>query len=201
MHFAQKCILQKVYICGMKTLLLCLLLAANQPADSIKVLFWNVENFFDWRNDSTSVSDAEFSSQGARRWTRKRFAAKCNAIAKAILWAGVPDVIGLAEVENARVLKRLLQETALRKLDYRIVHFDSPDTLRRRLHRPRHAGHSSRAATNIGRERNCLSGEPPSLEVRRSGGLGAPAEDGAHAAEAAGRFPAGRWSPADPRHG
>ena len=112
----------------MKTLLLCLLLAANQPADSIKVLFWNVENFFDWRNDSTSVSDAEFSSQGARRWTRKRFAAKCNAIAKAILWAGVPDVIGLAEVENARVLKRLLQETALRKLDYRIVHFDSPDT-------------------------------------------------------------------------
>ena len=112
----------------MKTLLLCLLLAANQPADSIKVLFWNVENFFDWRNDSTSVSDAEFSSQGARRWTRKRFTAKCNAIAKAILWAGVPDVIGLAEVENARVLKRLLQETALRKLDYRIVHFDSPDT-------------------------------------------------------------------------
>lgn len=111
----------------MKTLLLCLLLATTPPADSLEVLFWNVENFFDWRNDSTSVSDAEFSSQGARRWTRKRFMAKCNAIAKAILWAGAPDVIGLAEVENARVLKRLLQETALRKLDYRIVHFDSPD--------------------------------------------------------------------------
>ena len=112
----------------MKTLLICLLLAATQPADSLRVLFWNVENFFDWRNDSTSVSDAEFSSQGTRRWTRKRFKTKCDAIAKAILWAGVPDVIGLAEVENARVLKQLLQETALRKLDYRIVHFDSPDT-------------------------------------------------------------------------
>lgn len=112
----------------MKTLLVCLLLATNPPADSLRVLFWNVENFFDWRNDSTSVSDAEFSSQGARRWTRKRFQTKCDAIAKAILWAGAPDVIGLAEVENARVLKRLLQETALRKLDYRIVHFDSPDT-------------------------------------------------------------------------
>ena len=111
----------------MKTLFLCLFLVINPPADSLKVMFWNLENFFDWRNDSTSVSDAEFSSRGARRWTRKRFYAKCNAVAKGILWAGTPDVIGLAEVENAFVLKRLLSETALRKLDYRIVHFDSPD--------------------------------------------------------------------------
>ena len=111
----------------MKTLFLCLFLALNPPADSLKVLFWNLENFFDWRNDSTSVADAEFSSFGARRWTRKRFNAKSNAIAKGLLWAGAPDVIGLAEVENAFVLKRLLAETALRKMDYKIVHFDSPD--------------------------------------------------------------------------
>ena len=111
--------------------------AKDTPSrDSLRLLFWNVENFFDWRNDSTSVSDAEFSSRGARRWTKKRFFAKCNAIAKVILWAGqdgeyttstFPDVIGLAEVENAFVLRCLLAETALRKLDYRIVHFDSPD--------------------------------------------------------------------------
>ncbi len=112
----------------MKTLFLCLFLALNPPADSLKVLFWNLENFFDWRNDSTSVADAEFSSFGARRWTRKRFNAKSNAIAKGLLWAGAPDVIGLAEVENAFVLKRLLAETALRKMDYKIVHFDSPDS-------------------------------------------------------------------------
>lgn len=111
----------------MKTLFLCLFLALNPPADSLKVLFWNLENFFDWRNDSTSVADAEFSSLGAKRWTRKRFYAKSNAIAKGLLWAGAPDVIGLAEVENAFVLKRLLAETALRKMDYKIVHFDSPD--------------------------------------------------------------------------
>ena len=102
------------------------------PPDTLRLMFWNLENFFDYRNDSTSVSDAEFSSRGERRWTRKRFTAKCNAVAKGILWAGgaeggLPDVIGLAEVENAFVLKRLLQETALRKLDYQYVHFDSPD--------------------------------------------------------------------------
>ena len=95
-------------------------------------MFWNVENFFDWRNDSTTVSDAEFSAQGERHWTWKRFQAKANAFAKALLWVEgetgrLPDVVGLAEVENAFVLRQVLQKTALRKLDYRYVHFDSPD--------------------------------------------------------------------------
>lgn len=113
-------------------MILALIIAAGAPQDSLRLMFWNVENFFDWRNDSTSVSEAEFSSRGARRWTRKRFYSKADAIAKSILWTaaqegGLPDAIGLAEVENAFVLRRLLQETALRKLDYRIVHFDSPD--------------------------------------------------------------------------
>ncbi len=102
-------------------------LSAPPPKDSLQVLFWNLENFFDWRNDTTSVSDAEFSSRGERRWTRKRFYAKCNAIAKGLLWAGTPDVVGLAEVENRFALDRLLASTALRKLDYQVVHFDSPD--------------------------------------------------------------------------
>ena len=116
-----------------KIVLVCLLALLQPKADTLRVMFWNLENFFDYRNDSTSVSDAEFSSLGERRWTRKRFYAKCNAIAKGILWAGsaeggLPDVIGFSEVENAFVLKRLLQETALRKLDYKYVHFDSPDS-------------------------------------------------------------------------
>lgn len=117
----------------MKMLLLTLaLLTAFPPEDSLRVMFWNLENFFDWRNDTTSVSDAEFSSRGTRHWTRKRFQAKCNAIAKSIFWVSekegaLPDIIGLAEVENAFVLRRLVQSTALEKLDYKPVHFDSPD--------------------------------------------------------------------------
>ena len=104
----------------------------EERRDTLSAVFWNLENFFDWRNDSTSVSDADFSSRGARRWTRKRFETKCNAIAKTLLWTAseegrLPDVVGFAEVENAFVLKRLLRGTLLRKLDYGIVHFDSPD--------------------------------------------------------------------------
>ena len=120
----------------MKTWFLCFLLLGSVPgkeqSDSLRLLFWNVENYFDWRADSTSTSEQEFSSRGERHWTRKRFTAKSNAVAKSLLWVagqegGLPDVIGLAEVENAFVLRRLLQETALQKLDYRVVHFDSPD--------------------------------------------------------------------------
>ena len=102
------------------------------PGDSLSAMFWNVENFFDWRNDSTTVSDMEFSSRGERRWTWKRFQAKANAFAKALFWVEgetgrLPDIIGLEEVENAFVLRQLLQKTALRKLDYKYVHYDSPD--------------------------------------------------------------------------
>ena len=74
-------------------------------------MFWNVENLFE---------------------ARPHFRDKCNGIAKTIMLAGdefgaVPDVIGLAEVENRQVVQKLLSRTALRKLDYGIVHYDSPD--------------------------------------------------------------------------
>ena len=39
------------------------------------VVFWNVENFFDYTDQGTGESDAEWSSRGSRRWTKKRFQA------------------------------------------------------------------------------------------------------------------------------
>ena len=100
--------------------------------DSLLVVFWNVENFFDYTDQRTGESDAEWSSGGNRKWTRKRFHAKCDNVAKSLLWIGdrygkMPDVIGLAEVENKLVLWKLLNETMLRKCGYRIVHHDSGD--------------------------------------------------------------------------
>ena len=107
-------------------------LHAVSRGDSLSVMFWNVENFFDYFNDDGGDSDAEFSPHGVRRWTKRRFYAKCNAIAKTILWTGekygrLPDLVGLAEIENGFVLRKLLSETALRKLDYGIIHYESPD--------------------------------------------------------------------------
>ena len=108
------------------------LLGRAQERDSLLVMFWNVENFFDWTDQGTGESDREFSSYGERRWTKNRFYAKCDAIAKTLMWTAdrcgrMPDVIGLAEVENRGVLTKLLSSTLLRKFDYGVVHQDSKD--------------------------------------------------------------------------
>ena len=100
--------------------------------DSLLVMFWNVENFFDYIDQGTGESDNEFSSYGERHWTKSRFYAKCDLIAKSIFWIGekygrLPDVIGFAEVENRGVLSKLLNYTLLRKYDYSIIHKESGD--------------------------------------------------------------------------
>ena len=87
---------------------------------AIIVYFWNVENFF---------APGEFPGHS---WSKTRFYTKCNAVAKTLLLASdelgsLPDVVGLAEVGDATVLKALLGSTPLRKLDYSFVHYDSPD--------------------------------------------------------------------------
>ncbi len=138
---------------GIVCVLLSVGLVKAEDEEGILVMFWNLENFFDWmageepaesrnllhkaepRLKGKAVeesADREFSSGGSRRWTRKRFYGKCDAVAKSIMWIGdrygrMPDVIGVAEVENKGVLTRMLAATALRKFGYRVVHFESGD--------------------------------------------------------------------------
>lgn len=104
-------------------LLFSFLVGQAQPQ---RIAFWNVENFFDTRNDSLTNDDA-FTPQGTNHWTSSRFNLKCNNIYKTIVALDAPMVMGLAEVENDYVLSRLCLATPLRKLDYAFVHFDSPD--------------------------------------------------------------------------
>lgn len=181
---------------------------------AVTVVFWNLENFFDYKSDGVSASEMEFSASGERRWSKKRFYDKCNGIAKTLLLCGEagvegggvgaggvagggiagegaggpvadggeglfaggsfagggiageggfsgtggdrvegsgiageggggegecpvaggrvtgggpPDIAGFAEVENAFVVRQLVNSTLLAKLDYGIVHYDSPD--------------------------------------------------------------------------
>lgn len=123
----------KIWICAIVLLIgVSLEGFCESHKNKLLVMFWNVENFFDYVDGGEGESDKEFSSYGSRHWSRKKFYSKCDAIAKSILWIGdrygrIPDVIGLAEVENRGVLEKLLKSTLLRKYDYRIVHFDSGD--------------------------------------------------------------------------
>ena len=97
-----------------------LLILLVSLVDSLLVVSWNVENFLDPKEDTTG------------RHTAKRLQAKCSGIAKTIFIIAekegrLPDAVALMEVGNKRVLRKLLSDTPLRKLDYDIIHYDSPD--------------------------------------------------------------------------
>ena len=116
----------------LQAFLLLFLLCGHFSPDTLAVMSWNLENFFDWTDGGTGESDTEFSARGSRHWTRKKFEAKARAIGKTVVWAGeeagcLPDIIAVQEVENAFVLRRLIDRSVLRKLDYAFVHFESPD--------------------------------------------------------------------------
>jgi len=91
------------------------------------IVFWNMENYFDYFDGGTSDSDKEFSSRGARHWNKKKFNAKTSLAGKTILWSDIPDIAGFAEIENKFVLNRLIYSDILRKCEYSCIHFESPD--------------------------------------------------------------------------
>ena len=119
-----------LYIC----MVLCPFLMSPEsvPQERPLVVFWNLENFFDFRNDGHGDSDRDFSPEGRMRWTPSRFYAKVNAVAKSFLWmeseyGRLPDVIGLAEIENRFVLKAIVSTDAMKKKDFGIIHCESGD--------------------------------------------------------------------------
>ena len=104
------------------------------PVKSLKsmkgqaVVSYNVENLFDTKDDPT-INDEDFLPSGKLQWTDDRYRQKLDHLAEAITWAGdgQPVIVGLAEVENATVLKDLIGTGPLKSAGYTIVHFDSPD--------------------------------------------------------------------------
>lgn len=101
----------------------------SPPPDSVKVAFWNLENFFDPFVDSTRAYN-EFTENGGQHWTKTRFYNKRNNIYKAILsFSGSQPIgiMGVCEVENEFVLNAVFAQTPLKRFNYRWVHYEGPD--------------------------------------------------------------------------
>jgi endonuclease/exonuclease/phosphatase family metal-dependent hydrolase len=92
-------------------------------------MFYNAENLFHPGSDSLNP-DLEFTPFGERHWTRERYETKLNKLARVIIACGgweAPEIVGLCEVENRRVLMDLVRDSPLKSYHYRIAHFESPD--------------------------------------------------------------------------
>lgn len=96
------------------------------------IAFYNLENFFDTKDDPYSLDD-DFTPKGFKKWSDSKYRRKVKKMAKTISQIGLeesmvpPVLVGIAEVENEEVINELLNARPLRKEPYGFVHFDSPD--------------------------------------------------------------------------
>lgn len=105
------------------------LCAQTIPSKPFTAAFYNVENLFDTVDDPT-VNDDEFLPDTPKKWTIQRYQQKMSDLAgviAAIPGKGLPDILGLSEVENRTVLLDLVKEQDINLAAYMLVHKDSPD--------------------------------------------------------------------------
>lgn len=100
--------------------------AKAQKQDTLKFAHFNTENLFD-SEDDPAIDDAEYLPTSKLEWTPERYNIKLSRIEEVIEALGFPHVLSLCEVENKKVLEDLLKQPKLSKLDYQIVHHNSPD--------------------------------------------------------------------------
>ena len=93
----------------------------------LRIVSYNVENLFHPEKDSIK-DDGEWTPEGEKHWSYARYNRKVENIARVLTnigeWDGV-DIVGLQEIENAAVVKKLCY--TLRRNEYDFVHYDSPD--------------------------------------------------------------------------
>lgn len=94
--------------------------------------FYNLENLFDTIDDPNTLDD-DFTPNGFKKWSLKRYNRKLYKLAKTIAEVGneatkmPPVLMGIAEVENKEVVEDLIGAEPLKDINYGYVHYDSPD--------------------------------------------------------------------------
>ncbi|MFW6310261.1 MAG: endonuclease/exonuclease/phosphatase family protein, partial [Prolixibacteraceae bacterium] len=96
---------------------------------NMTVVFYNVENLFDLV-DEPLKKDEEFTPAGEKKWNEERYEKKLKDLAKVLTSVNkneLPEIIGLSEVENRKVLEDLVSTGKLSGGNYKIIHYESPD--------------------------------------------------------------------------
>ncbi len=97
------------------------------------VAFYNLENLFDTINDPTKLDEKSPIMDMKPSKRAKAYWAKIDNMAKVLSMLGTekaktsPAIIGIVEIENRAVIEDLIANEHLKKFNYGIVHYDSPD--------------------------------------------------------------------------
>ena len=108
-------------------------MSLQQPSsDTYTVAFYNTENLFDYIDNPLTIDDG-FLETSNKKWNKERYENKIYKTGMAISKIGFddlqkpPTLIGLAEVENDKVLTDLIESRYLQDYNYGFVHYNSPD--------------------------------------------------------------------------
>jgi hypothetical protein len=108
---------------------------AQQNYKAAVIGFYNLENLYDTLDDP-KTNDEEFLPSGARNYNSTTYWNKIGKLASVLAQMGTdegikiadgPAILGVAEVENAEVLRDLVNHTSLKNRNYQIVHYNSRD--------------------------------------------------------------------------
>jgi Endonuclease/Exonuclease/phosphatase family len=94
--------------------------------------FYNLENLFDTEDDTT-INDEEWLPTSSKLYTPEVYQDKLRNLSHILSLLGKDDtpdgiaVLGVAEVENRRVLEDLCAMPKIKDRNYKVVHYDSPD--------------------------------------------------------------------------
>ncbi len=106
-------------------------LSAQPDVKRNTIMFYNLENLFDTIQDP-DTNDREFLPDGNKKWNSHKYWTKMRNLDQVLYGIAqankdFPAVIGVSEIENRSVLEDLVMMEKIRKANYRIAHFDSPD--------------------------------------------------------------------------
>ncbi len=106
---------------------------AQKKFNLYAVGFYNQENLFDTCHDE-GKRDYDFLPGGSYKWNGLKYSHKLHNMAQALADLGTDklpgvgcSIIGLAEVENDKVLTDLTAQPALKSRGYKFVHIEGPD--------------------------------------------------------------------------
>ncbi len=97
--------------------------------DEFVIASWNCENLFDTADDPKVEGDEEYTPNSPKHWTKERLNIKLTNLASIIskMKDGQgPDVLGLCEIENRKVVEMLVEKLQPLGRKYEIIHKDSP---------------------------------------------------------------------------
>lgn len=106
-----------------------LFITVVKPQENFRVMFYNVENLFDVK-DNPEKNDDDFLPDGFMKWTSWKYWEKLKNIARVITAVGEmqsPAIVGMCEIENDSVIFDLTKRSPLRNQQYEYIVTNSPD--------------------------------------------------------------------------